>query len=144
MLASHAVAAHPTIQMADGVEFMCGGATREEAAFLQMVAPRWSARLEFAVNRAQQGAFPVPVHVKVRDRYNGYPVMETDATGPMMLARLEPGAYEVEVAAGGISVLQELTVIGGYATTARFVFPSNVDFASLAHPKQQALAQVKQ
>ena len=134
LLASHASAANPTIQVADGVEFMCGGATREEAAFLQMVAPRWSTQLEFAVNRGQAGAFPVPVQIKVRDRYNGYAVMQTWATGPTMLARLEPGAYEVEAVAGGISVVQQVTVIGGYAAKAQFVFPSNVDYAALAQP----------
>ena len=127
-------AANPPIQMTGGIEYMCGGATREEAAFLQMVAPRWSTQLEFTVNRGQAGAFPVPVQVKVRDRYNGHAVMQTWATGPTMLARLEPGAYEVEAVAGGISVVQQVTVIGGYAARAQFVFPSNVDYAALAQP----------
>lgn len=127
-------AANPPIQMAEGIEYMCGGANADEAAFLQMVAPRWSTRLEFAVNRGQAGAFPVPVQVKVRDRYNGFAVMQTWATGPTMLARLEPGTYEVEAVAGGISVVQQVTVIGGHAARAQFVFPSNVDFAALAQP----------
>ncbi len=127
-------AARPPIQMAQGIEYMCGGADAEEAAFLQMVAPRWSTQLEFAVNRGQSRAFPVPVQVRVRDRYNGHSVMETVATGPTMLARLEPGAYEVEAVAGGVSVVQQVTVIGGYAARAQFVFPSNVDYAALAQP----------
>ena len=125
---------NPPIQMAEGIEYMCGGASREEAAFLQMVAPRWSTQLEFTVNRGQAGAFPVPVQVRVRDRYNGHVVMQTRVTGPTMLARLEPGAYEVEAVAGGISVVQQVTVIGGYAARAKFVFPSNVDYAALSEP----------
>ena len=134
-LASGAQAAGtPPIQMAEGIEYMCGGASREEAAFLQMVAPRWSTRLDFTVNRGQGSAFPVPVQLKVRDRYNGHAVMQALVTGPTMLARLEPGAYEVEAVAGGISVVQQMTVIGGHAAVAQFVFPSNVDYAALSQP----------
>ena len=58
-------AGNPPIQRAEGIEFMCGGANREEADFLRMVAPRWPAQLEFTVSRGQPGAFPVPVQIKV-------------------------------------------------------------------------------
>ncbi|MEP6720312.1 MAG: hypothetical protein ABJA77_02625 [Variovorax sp.] len=132
--ASAQAAANPPIRVAQGVEYMCGGANRDEAEFLKMVSPRWSTTLEFAVNRGQRGAFPVPVQVKVRDRYNGHAVMQAEVEGPLMLARLEPGAYEVEASVGGVSVVQQVTVIGGYAASALFLFPSNVDFATLAHP----------
>ena len=132
--APSAQAANPPIRMAQGIEYMCGGANRDEAEFLKMVSPRWSTTLEFAVNRGQRGAFPVPVQVKVRDRYNGHAVMQAEVDGPLMLARLEPGAYEVEASVGGVSVVQQVTVIGGYAASALFLFPSNVDFAALAHP----------
>ena len=124
---------HPPIRVApQGVEYMCGGADREESQFLRMVSPRWAATFEFAVSRGPRGAFPVPVQVTVRDSYNGYLAMEIRATGPLTLTRLEPGTYDVEAMAGGISVTQRLTVVRGAAATALFVFPSNVDFAALS------------
>lgn len=135
-------APNPPIQIADGIEYMCGGASREEAAFLQMVAPRWSTQLEFGVSHGQAGAFTMPVRLKVRDRHTAHVVMQAQVTGPTMLARLEPGSYEVEATVGGISVMQQLTVMGGQATKVTFLFPSNVDFATLAQPPR-ALAQVK-
>jgi hypothetical protein len=135
-------AANPPIQIADGVEYMCGGANREEAAFLQRVAPRWSTELEFGFGSGQAGAFTVPVQLTVRNRSNGDAVMQAQVTGPTVLMRLAPGSYEVEAVAGGIAVARPLTVIGGSSVRAAFLFPSNVDFTALAQPPR-TLAQVK-
>ncbi|HEY9224092.1 MAG TPA: hypothetical protein VIP27_08040, partial [Variovorax sp.] len=72
-------AANPPIRMADGVEYMCGGADKTEAQFLQMVSPRWAATLEFALGQGARGTLPSDVQVLVRDKYNGKLVMETTA-----------------------------------------------------------------
>ena len=37
---------NPPIQTAQGIEYMCGGKSSEEAAFMLTVAPRWAATLE--------------------------------------------------------------------------------------------------
>ena len=42
MTSAHAFS-NPPIQMAQGVEYMCGGTSKDEAAFMQMVSPRWAA-----------------------------------------------------------------------------------------------------
>lgn len=125
-------AANPPIRMADGVEYMCGGADRSEAQFLQTVSPRWAATLEFALGQGARGALPSEVQVVVRDKYNGKRVMETTATGPLMLTRLEPGAYDVEATLGGITLSQQVNVFNGMPVRARFVWPSNIDVPPLA------------
>lgn len=134
---------NPPIRMAQGIEYMCGGKTSAEAAFMQTVAPRWAATLEFAVSRARTGEFPTDVKVVVRERYTGREVMQAATGAPFMLARLDPGAYEIEATMGGVTLQQSLTVFNGASSRAAFVWPSNVDFAAAAglpQPERQASA----
>lgn len=123
---------NPPIRMVEGVETMCGGRTKAEMAFMEMVSPRWAATLEFAVSRAPRGAFPASVRVSVRDKYNGRQVMDTTADGPLMVARLEPGTYDVEATVSGLTLTQTLTVFEGAASKAVFQWPSNFDFVAAA------------
>ncbi|SDD27917.1 hypothetical protein SAMN05444679_10981 [Variovorax sp. CF079] len=140
---AHALTTNPPIRMAQGIEYMCGGKSSAEAAFMRMVSPRWAATLEFSVNRAKTGEVPADVKVVVRERYSGRPVMEAVSGAPFMLARLDPGAYEVEATLAGITLQQPLIVFNGMASRAAFVWPSNVDFAAATGqlmPEQQAAA----
>lgn len=135
---------NPPIRMAQGVEYMCGGTSKAEAAFMQMVAPRWAASLEFGINQSsQKGQFPARAKVEVREKYSGRAVMQAQSQGPYMLARLSPGAYDVNVTLGGLTLTQTLTVIAGVPARAVFLWPSNFDMASVLppQPENQALAQ---
>jgi len=132
---------NPPIKMAQGIEYMCGGNGNAEAAFMETVAPRWAATMEFMVSRGKPGQVPGDIKVVVRDRYSGRLVMEAATGSPFMLARLDPGAYEVEATLAGITLQQPLTVFNGQGSKAQFVWPSNVDFASaigLPRAEQQA------
>jgi len=140
---AQALPSNPPIQIAQGIEYMCGGKSSAEAAFMRMVSPRWAATLEFSVNRAKPDEVPDDVTVVVRERYTGRPVMEAVAGAPFMVARLDPGAYEVEATLAGVTLSQPLTVFNGVASRAVFVWPSNVDFANAGGPhraEQQAAA----
>ncbi|MFT4266789.1 MAG: hypothetical protein QM586_06135 [Xenophilus sp.] len=138
--AAHA-AANPPIRMAsEGVEYMCGGKNQDELAFMERVAPRWAATLEFAVARAPRGQFSEPVQVNVRNRYNGDHVLSARASGPLMLARLEPGTYDVEATLGTLTLKQTLVIGLGAPGRALFLWPSNFDMAAATLPRQ-ALAQ---
>ena len=140
---AYALTTNPPIRMAQGIEYMCGGKSSAEAEFMRTVSPRWAATLEFSVNRAKPGEVPADVKVVVRERYSGRPMMEAVAGAPFMLARLDPGAYEVEATLGGITLQQPLIVFNGMASRAAFVWPSNVDFAAASGqlmPEQQAAA----
>lgn len=137
---AHALS-NPPIKVAQGIEYMCGGNGSAETAFMQTVAPRWAATMEFTVSRGKPGQVPGDVQVVVRDRYSGRLVMEAATASPFMLARLEPGAYEVEATLAGITLQQPLTVFNGLGSKAQFVWPSNVDFAAvmgLPRAEQQA------
>jgi len=123
---------NPPIRTAQGIEYMCGGQTNDEAAFMRTVSPRWAATLEFAINRSRTNQFPTDVKVIVRERYTGRLVMEAASDAPFMVARLDPGAYDVEATMGGVSLQQPLTVFAGMSSSASFVWPSNVDFLAAA------------
>lgn len=132
---------NPPIEMVQGIETMRGGRTADEAAFMQTVAPRWSAVLEFGVNRARRGDFPADMQVQVRERYTRKLVMQLRLSAPYLLARLDPGAYEVEATLGGVTLSQPLVVFHGQAARASFAWPSNVDFVRAGGgqpPEQQA------
>jgi len=141
---AHAVT-NPPIRMTQGIEYMCGGRSPAEAAFMEMVSPRWAATLEFAVNRAKPGRFPGDVKVIVRERYSGQTVMEATTGAPFMLARLAPGAYDIEATLAGLTLEEPLTVFNGFGAKAVFVWPSNIDFAAamgLPTSEQQASARI--
>lgn len=136
---------NPPIEVAKGgIEYMCGGANKAEAAFMQMVSPRWAATIELAVNGSkgpQWTGFPAKAQIDIRQKYTGQPVMSVQSQSAYMLARLEPGAYDVDVTLGGLTITQPLIVIAGVPARAVFVWPSNFDMASVAPPMPQALAQ---
>lgn len=145
MLASAQALTNPPIRIADGIEYMCGGHSQAEAAFMETVAPRWAATLQFGVNRAKPGEVPGEVQVQVRERYSGRVVLEANTAEPYMLARLEPGTYQVDATLAGLTLEQPLIVFAGLGTKAAFVWPSNVDYAAAARPavaERQALAHI--
>ena len=140
---AQALTSNPPIRMAQGIEYMCGGKSADEAAFMRMVSPRWAATLEFSVNRAKPGEVPDEVAVVVRERYTGRAVMHAVADAPFMLARLDPGAYEVEATLGGLTLRQPLVVFNGVGSRVMFAWPSNVDFVHAGgsnRPEQQTAA----
>jgi hypothetical protein len=135
---------NPPIQVAQGIEYMCGGAARDEAAFMEMVSPRWAATIALGVSDgkgAQQAGFPARADVQIRQRYTGQVVMDVQTQSPYMLARLNPGAYDVNVTLGGLTLTQSLVVIAGVPARASFTWPSNFDMASVTPPQLQTLAQ---
>lgn len=135
---------NPPIQVAQGIEYMCGGAARDEAAFMEMVSPRWAATIELGISDgrgAQRPGFPAKAGIEVRQKYTGQVVMNVESQSPYMLARLNPGAYDVNVTLGGLTLTQSLVVIAGVPARASFVWPSNFDMASVMPPQTQTLAQ---
>lgn len=133
---------NPLIQMApQGVEFMCGGQrSAAEMAFMDRVAPRWGATIEFAVTGGQRGHFSMPVQVNMHNKYNGEHVLQAQADGPLLLARLAPGTYDVQATLGPLTLTQTLVVKLGQPGRTLFMWPSNFDMASATLP-QQTLAQ---
>lgn len=121
---------NPPIRMVHGIEYMSGGIGSDEAKLMETVAPRWAATLEFAVKDGKSADFASDVRVTVRDSGGNAVLDQVTSNGPFLLARLEPGRYEVEATLGGQTLKQPLTVMAGAAAKATFVWPAGTDMAS--------------
>ena len=67
-------------------------------------------------------------------------MLQAQADGPLLVARLAPGTYEVQATLGSLTLTQTLIVRLGQPGRTTFVWPSNFDIASATQP-QQTLAQ---
>ena len=123
---AHALVSPPIRTTAQGIEYMCGGSGAQEAAFMDMVAPQWAARFQFAVNQASGHAAAAGVKVRVRNTYTGETSFEAFADSPTLLARLAPGSYTVEATLDGLTLIDTISVVAGQMALARFVWPSNL------------------
>ena len=130
-LSSAHAAVNPPIYMTHGVEYMSGGIGNDEAQLMETVSPRWPATFEFAVKDHKGSAdFAAGVHVTVRDGSGTKLLDNVVSGGPFMVARLEPGTYEVEARIGSQTLKQSLTVPTGASAKAIFEWPAGTDMAS--------------
>jgi len=131
-LASPAQAAvNPPIYMSHGIEYMSGGIGSDEAKLMETVSPRWPATFEFAIKDHQGADFAADVRITVRDGSGTALLDNVVSGGPFMVARLEPGTYEVEATLRGQTIKQQLHVLAGEPTKASFLWPSGTDMASV-------------
>lgn len=138
-LPAHALPSNPPILVApQGVEYMSGGASKDEAAFMAMVSPRWAATLEFGLKNAE---LPAPIRVVVHNSSNGDLIMEALSSGPVMLVRLEPGAYDVDVTVGGLTLTQSVSVSIDVPGRVVFYWPSNFDMVAASKVAAPVIAQ---
>ncbi|MGJ7509361.1 hypothetical protein [Variovorax sp. GT1P44] len=128
-LAAHAVY-NPPIHMSNGIEYMSGGVSTEEAELMENVAPRWPATFEFAVKNGKRSEFAAEVVVTVRSSSGQVVLSQVVADGPFMVARLEPGRYEVEATLAGQTLKQEVEISAGSATRTLFVWPAGTNISA--------------
>ncbi|CAN7144426.1 hypothetical protein [Variovorax paradoxus] len=134
LLAALSSSAHatvnPPIRMAHGIEYMSGGIGSDEAKLMETVAPRWPATFEFAIKDHKGAEFASDVRVTVRDSHGTVLLDNVESAGPFMVARLDPGIYEVEARLRGNTLKQTLQVRPGAPARMAFVWPAGTDMAS--------------
>lgn len=123
-------AVNPPIYMTHGVEYMSGGIGSDEAQLMETVLPRWPAGFEFAIKDHKGAEFAANVHVTVRDSSGVALLDDVVSGGPFMVARLDPGNYEVEARLGSQVLKQQLRVPQGASAKVTFVWPAGTDMAS--------------
>ncbi|KQU82797.1 hypothetical protein ASC78_15470 [Variovorax sp. Root318D1] len=122
---------NPPIRMTHGIEYMSGGIGSDEAQLMRTVAPRWPATFEFAIKDHKGADFASDVRVTIRDA-NGRVLLDHVASeGPFMVARLDPGIYEVEARLRGNTLKQTLHVNAGMPARMAFLWPTGTDMASI-------------
>lgn len=134
LLAALSSSAHatvnPPIRMTHGIEYMSGGIGSDEAKLMETVAPRWPATFEFAIKDHAGAEFASDVRVTVRDSHGTVLLDNVESAGPFMVARLDPGIYEVEARLRGNTLKQTLQVRPGAPARMAFVWPAGTDMAS--------------
>ncbi|GAA4342906.1 hypothetical protein GCM10023165_24920 [Variovorax defluvii] len=128
-LSAHA-AYNPPIHMVNGIEYMSGGISSDEATLMQTVAPRWPATFEFAIKHGSRSDFAANVAVTVRDASGRAVLSHVTADGPFMVARLDPGRYEVEATLADQTLKQAIEVHAGAPTRALFLWPPGTDMSA--------------
>ena len=128
---------NPPIRMTHGIEYMSGGIGSDEAELMKTVAPRWPATFEFAIKDHKGADFASDVRVTVRDAQGTVLLDHVASEGPFMVARLDPGTYEVEARLRGNTLKQTLRVLPGAPARMAFLWPAGTDMASAGTPAVQ-------
>lgn len=84
----------PPVQHYGSVQYVTGGFGADESAALKAAMPNYPLALTFAASDGQRAAFVSQVRVVVRNQYD-VTVLNVESQGPFLLARLEPGTYQV-------------------------------------------------
>ncbi|MET0519569.1 MAG: hypothetical protein ABW005_12140 [Burkholderiaceae bacterium] len=108
------------------VDYISGGVGSDEALRMQQQAPQWPASFEFAVRDGQRADFAADVRVTVRDAQGQVLLRQVKAEGPFMLARLQPGRYEVAASLAGRTLTKSLDVRPGTPSKTLFLWPAAV------------------
>ena len=121
---------NPPIHMVNGIEYMSGGISSDEAALMQTVAPRWPATFEFAIKDGARSDFAADVAVTVRDASGHAVLSQVTSEGPFMVARLDPGRYEVQATLAGKTLTQAVEIRAGSPTRTLFLWPAGTDVSA--------------
>jgi len=113
-----APAADPVSEVRDyaGVAYVTGGVGLEERAQLEALGTEFSLRLTFALTTR---SFLSDVPVRILDS-GGQAVLEATSDGPILFARLAPGAYVVEAGPPDELQRQSVQVVAGRQTQVNF------------------------
>ena len=103
----------PVCVAAESVSFRSGGSSAEDFKVLDRLESGYSLKLLLAAKGS--GAYLADVSVRVQSLPSGDMVLETRTEGPLLLAALPPGRYELTASAdvrpGAVATLKRRIVI---------------------------------
>lgn len=113
----------PPLHHSGQTEYLSGGIGKDESTAITQAGKKWPLMLEFAVQTKQHAEFTANVNVVVHDAKR-HEALQAEADGPLMLARLAPGAYAVDATLDGKTLHQKVTVRQGRPAKLVFVWSS--------------------
>lgn len=122
----HAETVLPPVHHSGAVQYLSGGIGDGEASAIQSASKQWPLTLEFAIKTRHGAEYAADVAVKVRDTH-GQTALDTHAQGPFLLAKLAPGAYNVDATLDGKTLHQQVVVKTGQPAKAVMVWPAGTD-----------------
>ena len=95
-----------------GIPFVAGGVGKDNRSELELLSPRYHLRV---TNALRTGELVSDIHVRLRDA-NGRIVLDTIASGPILLADPLPGAYTLESEFQGQNQTRNIRIGSGSQT----------------------------
>lgn len=113
----------PEAQTQNGVEYVSGGIGKEESDAFKAAKSRYPLALTFASQSegSPAVAYAGDVQVVVRDAYDAN-VLNVTSPGPLFLARLAPGSYQVFATYEGETQSKPITVTADGTVDLRFLW----------------------
>ncbi len=113
----------PPVRMSGPVEYLSGGIGKDEVEAMKKASKQWPLMVEFTVKDGKRAVFAADVNVVVRDR-KGKSALQTASTGPLLLAKLTPGPYDIEATLAGKTLHKKVLVKRGQPSTVVFMWPT--------------------
>jgi hypothetical protein len=104
-----ALDALPPEQTQGVVTYRTGGSGRDEAQAFAAAATQYPLALEFRIKHVPRAAFSAAVHVTVADG-QGTQLLDTQSTGPFLLAKIPTGTYTVTAEQQGKTLTKRVHV----------------------------------
>lgn len=108
-----------TVTMAGNISYVSGGVGEESRERLAAFAAAFNLKLVLV---GKSGEYLGDVRVEIRDAA-GRALLQATADGPIFMANLPPGAYELVATADGVSHRQRAKVSAGRLSTLYFRWP---------------------
>ena len=105
----------PEVQIGNGISWMMGGIGLDESAAMRAEARNWPLSIEFSENLEGYDAWILGVHLKIINQRKEK-VFDSDVNGPIFLADLPPGYYQIIGSYKGSLKTHRVEIVGGSPT----------------------------
>ena len=102
----------PEIQTGNGISWMMGGIGLDESVAMRAEARNWPLSIEFSENLEGYDAWILGVHLKIINQRRER-VFDSDVNGPIFLADLPPGYYQIIGSYKGSFKTYRVEIVGG-------------------------------
>ncbi len=118
----------PPVHQQGSVQYLSGGIGHGESTAVQAASKNWPLTLEFAVSATPRAEYAANVNVVVHDA-KGQVALKTEANGPFMLVRTQPGRYSVDATLQGKTLHETVVVKPDAPAKALFLWPAGTNGA---------------
>lgn len=101
----------PPVQQQGDVVFIMGGIGEDEAKSIQTEAKNWPLSIEFSEYLVSHDLWVSQVVLTIKDSATGQPVFYGTVDGPMFLAKLPSGSYELIATYQGVTKVKKVQIL---------------------------------
>lgn len=102
----------PEIQSRSNLSCMIGGVGLEESALMREEAKKWPLNIEFSERLGNSDAWVSGVKLVILNK-DGRVIFDEACNGPMFLAKLSPGSYQLQASYEGVTKKRNIQIVEG-------------------------------